>query len=117
MPVYVADGAGLRRQGLLEDLPQIGVHPQPHPGLAGVPGGALGGRGPPGLGDRRLEGEDGVIVEARHVDDELAGFAQVRFSDRVHVCQYVFVTSQGSVQARNSPDRASCQWRRLPSIA
>jgi hypothetical protein len=33
----------------------------------------LGGRGPPGPGDRGLEGEDGVIVAARHVDDEQAG--------------------------------------------
>ncbi|MFJ5532643.1 hypothetical protein [Streptomyces sp. NPDC093261] len=56
--------------------------------------------------------EDGVIVEARHVDDEQAGFGQVRFTDRVHVCQYVFVDSRGSVQAPDSPGRVSCQWRR-----
>lgn len=110
-------GRRRRRRGLLEDLSQIGIHPEPHAGLAGILGGALGGRGPPGPGDRGLESQDGVIVEARQVDDEQAGFGHVRFSDRVHVCQYVFVDARGSVQTPDSPDRVSCQWRRLPFLA
>lgn len=126
-PPVVADQASLRasglrplllRQGTLsEDLPQVGVQTQPHAGPAGITSGALIGRGRPCPGNRHLEGEDGVVIEARYINHDHAGLCHVYLLDRFHVCQYAFVHAAASQRGWDSPGRRNCQCRRLPSAA